>query len=60
MTLALATTLNAVLMLALLGALAFAMSRASRLTPHLPATLAPVIEPVHVTRPATAAPRPAR
>jgi hypothetical protein len=60
MTLALATTLNAVLMLTLLRALAFAMSRASRLKPHRSATLAPVIEPVHVTRPATTAPRPPR
>jgi hypothetical protein len=51
MTLALAISLNAVLMLALLGALAFAMSRASRLKPHLSETVVPAIEPVQVRRP---------
>jgi hypothetical protein len=51
MTLALAITFNAVLMLALLGALAFAMSRARGLKPHLSATVVPVIEPVAVSRP---------
>jgi hypothetical protein len=50
MTLALAISLNAVLMLALLGALAFSMSRASRLKPHLSATV-PALEPVQVSRP---------
>jgi hypothetical protein len=53
MTLALATSLNAVLMLALLGALAFVMSRAGRLKPHLSAVV-PAIEPVQVTRPTRA------
>jgi hypothetical protein len=51
MTLALAITFNAVLMLALLGALAFAMSHASRLKQHLSASVVPAIEPVAVSRP---------
>ena len=51
MTLALAITFNAVLMLALIGALAFAMSRASRLRPHLSPTLIPAIAPVQASRP---------
>jgi hypothetical protein len=51
MTIALATTLNAVLMLALLGALTFAMSRAGRLNPHLSAADVPALEPVQVSRP---------
>jgi hypothetical protein len=51
MTLALAISLNAILMLALVGALAFAMSRASRLKPHLSATAIPAKEPVQVRRP---------
>jgi hypothetical protein len=51
MTLALAIGLNAVLMLAILGALAFATSRASRLKPHLSAAVVPVIEPLAVPRP---------
>jgi hypothetical protein len=54
MTLALAIALNAVLMIALLGALVFAMSRASRLKPHLSATVAPVAEPVPAGRPVRA------
>jgi hypothetical protein len=51
MTLALAISLNAVLMLALLGALAFAMSRASRLKPHLSAAVVPATQPAQVRRP---------
>jgi hypothetical protein len=54
MTVALATTLNAALMLALLGALAFAMSRAGRLKPHLSAADVPALEPVQVWRPVPA------
>jgi hypothetical protein len=50
MTLALAGTLNAVLMLALLGALAFAMSRANRLKPHLSTTVVPALAPVPTFR----------
>jgi hypothetical protein len=50
MTLALAISLNAVLMLALVGALAFSMSRASRLRPHLSSTV-PALEPMQVSRP---------
>jgi hypothetical protein len=50
MTLALATSLNAVLMLALLGALSVLMSRAVRLKPHMSATVAPVLEPVPARR----------
>ena len=45
MTLALAIALNAVLMLALIGALAFAMSRAGRLKPHTSAGTVPALEP---------------
>jgi hypothetical protein len=51
MTVALATILNAALMLALLGALAFAMSRAGRLKPHLSAADVPALEPLQVSRP---------
>jgi hypothetical protein len=51
MTVALATILNGALMLALLGALAFAMSRAGRLKPHLSAADVPALEPLQVTRP---------
>jgi hypothetical protein len=50
MTLAIAITFNAVLMLTLLSALAFVMSRAGRLKPHLSAIAAPAIEPVQVGR----------
>ena len=51
MTLALAITFNAVLMLALIGALAFVMSHARRLKPHLPAAVAPVFVPAPVAWP---------
>jgi hypothetical protein len=54
MDLALATTLNAVLMLALLGALAFAMSLAGRLKPHLSAAYVPALGPLRVARPVPA------
>jgi hypothetical protein len=50
MTLALAGILNAVFMLALLGALAFAMSRANRLKPHLASTVVPALAPVPTFR----------
>jgi hypothetical protein len=50
MTLALAITFNAVLMLTLLGALAFVMSRAGSLKPHLSATGTPAIQLVQVRR----------
>ena len=54
MTLALAIAFNAVLMLALLGALSALMSRAARLKPHLSATAAPAFEPAGVARTAGA------
>ena len=54
MTLALAITLNAVLMLTLLGALAFAMSRPGRLKPHLSAAYVPALGPLQVARPVLA------
>ena len=46
MTLALAISLNVLLMLALLGALSLVMSRAARLRPHLQTAAAPAFEPV--------------
>jgi hypothetical protein len=54
MTLALAVAFNAVLMLALLGALAFVMSRPGRLRPHLSATVVAAGKPVQVRRPVPA------
>jgi hypothetical protein len=50
MTLALAITFNAVLMLALLGGLVLVMSRAARLRPHVPAGVTPVLRPVALER----------
>jgi hypothetical protein len=54
MTLALGIAFNAVLVVALLGALLVVMSRAARLKPHLSAAAAPVFEPAPVGRPARA------
>ncbi len=41
MSLSLAIAANALLCIALLGGLAYAMSQANRLTPHVPAPVAP-------------------
>jgi hypothetical protein len=54
MTLALAIAFNAVLIVALLGALLAVTSRAARLKPHLSAAVAPVFEPAPVGRTARA------
>jgi hypothetical protein len=54
MNLTLAIAFNVVLMVALLGALLVAMSRAARLKPHLSAAAAPAFEPAPVGRTARA------
>jgi hypothetical protein len=54
MTLALALAFNAVLVVALVGALLVVMSRAARLKPHLSPSAAPVFEPAPVGRTARA------
>jgi hypothetical protein len=54
MTLALAITFNAVLMLALLGGLWVVMSRPAQLKSHLSPAVAPVLEPAPVGRSARA------
>jgi hypothetical protein len=50
MTLALAITFNAVLVLTLVGGLAFVMSRAGRLRPHVSASGSAAIPPVQARR----------
>jgi hypothetical protein len=56
MTLALAIAFNAVLVVALLGALVTVMSRAARLRPHVPAIDATASQPVALTHAARTPP----
>jgi hypothetical protein len=51
MTLSLAVIINVLADLGLIGGLAYAMSHASRLSPHVAATGAPATEPARATPP---------
>jgi hypothetical protein len=59
MTLSLAIIVNVLADLALIGGLAYVMSHATRLRPHLAATDAPLVEPIRATsaRPLRPVPR---